>query len=196
MEVGAVGFGRVRVVGGFSDIVDVKVVGGDTAVGAGGGERIFDSVGADVVAVGAVGVGAGGVTLGQRGAAVLGEGVFEVGGLGGGDEWFVGVVEGVADVLGLLQGGVEPAVVDANGNELDGLTFDGAGGNGGVLLFQVVGKFGAIMTAIGFGEDAEVAVFVLRELGVEGLEVGPDVRVCGDGGGDRVVAVGESGADW
>ena len=98
--------------------------------------------------------------------------------------------------MGFLEGSIEPAVVDAEGDELDGLAFNGAGCDGGVLLVHVVGEFGAVVPAVRFGEDAEVAVLVLRELGVECLKKRPDVGGSCDSGGDGVVAIGEAGADW
>ena len=48
-EVGDVGFGGVRVVGRGADVVDVEVVGGDAAIGGGGGEGAFDRVVTSVV---------------------------------------------------------------------------------------------------------------------------------------------------
>ena len=107
------------------------------------GEGVLDAVGAGGVAVLAVAVGAAGGALLQGGPAFGVEGFGEVGGLGGGDEGFVGVVEGEVDVFGFLEGGVEPAVVDAESDELDLLAFDFAGGDGGVLGFDVAGELSA-----------------------------------------------------
>lgn len=92
LQVGGVGGGRVRVLGGFADVVDVVVVGGEAAVGAGLREGVLDAVGAGGVAILAVGVGAAGGALLESGAAFGVEGFGEVGGLGGADEGFVGVV--------------------------------------------------------------------------------------------------------
>ena len=116
--------------------------------------------------------------------------------LGGGDHGFVGIAVGEVDVGFLLEGGVEPAVVDSQGDELDVLTLDFAGRDRCVLAFEVIGEFGAIMPAVAFGEDSEVAVLVLRELRVEGLEQRPDVWGGCYGGGDFIVAIGETSPDW
>ena len=188
-EVGGVGLGGVRVRARGADVVDVEIVGGVAAVGFGGGQGALDGVVAGIVGGGAVGVGARGLALGERGGAVGGVGV-EVGGmLRGGDEGFVGVGVREVDIGLLLQGRVEPTVVDAQSDELDLLAFDGAGGDFGVLGFEVVGELGAVVTAVGFGEDAEVAVFILGELGVESLDEGPDVGSGSDCGSNLIVAV-------
>lgn len=146
-QVGGVGGGGVRVLRGFADVVDVEVVGGFAAVGAGLGEWVFDLVGAGLVAALTVGVGAAGVALVEGGAAVFVEGVHEVGGLGCRDEWFVGVVQGEVDVFGFLEGGVEPAVVDTEGDELDLFALDTAGRNGRVLGFDVACKLHIMHTS-------------------------------------------------
>ena len=194
-QVGRVGGWWVRVVGWLADVIDVEVVTGFAAVGSGLGEWVFDSVRADGVRILAVGVGAGCVALGESWGAVVGVGIHQARVLVSGDEGLVGIVKSKVNISFLLEGSVEPAVVDAQSDELDVLAFDAAGGDGGVLLVDVVGEFGAVVAAVGLGEDAEVAVLVLGELGVEGLEKGPDVGSGGDGGGDGVVAVGEADTD-
>ena len=139
-QVGGVSGWGVGVLRGFTDVVDVEVVGCFAAVGAGLGEGVLDLVGAGLVAALTVGVGAAGVALVEGGAAVFVEGVHEVGGLGGRDEWFVGVVQGKVDVFGFLEGGVEPAVVDTKSDELDLFALDTAGRDGGVLGLDVACK--------------------------------------------------------
>lgn len=104
--------------------------------------------------------------------------------LGGCDDGFVGVVVGEVDVGLLLDRGVVPAVVDAEGYEVDVVAFYGASFDCCVLRFEVASKLGPVMSAVGFGEDAKVPRLVLGELGVEGLEQCPDVRGRGDGTGD------------
>lgn len=151
----------VGVVGGGADVVDVEV--------AGLGEGAFDAVVAGVDAVDAVGVGACALALGQ-GRGALGVVGVEVGVvLGLGDEGVVAVVEAEVDVGLFLERGVEPAVVDAESDEVDVLACDALCVDGGVLFFEVVGEFRPVVAAVRFGEDSEVAVFVLWELGVEGL---------------------------
>ena len=108
---------------------------------------------------------------------------------------FVRVVVGEVDVSRFLQFCVEPTVVDAKADEFDLLAMDGAGGDGGVLLLNVVGELGTVVSTVGFGEDAEVAVLVLGELGVEGLEECPDVRGGGNSGVHLAIAVGEASPD-
>lgn len=85
-----------------------------------------------------------------------------------------------------MECGIEPAVVDAESDELHVVPGDGASGNGGVLLLKVVGKFGAIMPTVGFGEHAKVSVLVLWELRIEGLDQFPDVGSCSCSAIDRV----------
>lgn len=96
----------------------------------------------------------------------------------------VAVIEAEVDVSFFLERGVEPAVVDSESDELDILACDAVRGDGGVLLFEIVGEFRPIVAAVRFCKDSEVAVFVLRELGVEGLQQLPYVGGCGHGGGD------------
>ena len=155
-------------------IIDIEV--GDRS------ERSFDRAVANIIRVHAGGIGArDAATLFERGQAV---GVIAIG-VGGSlrrvDEGPVGIAEAVVDVGFVLQDGVEPAVVDAEGDERDFVPAGGARGDGGVLGFEVGGEFGAVVAAVGFGEDAEVAVFVLGELCVEGLEELPDEGGGGDG---------------
>ena len=135
------------------------------------------------------------MALGECGGAVGSVGVLVGGVLRGRDEGFVRVGVREVDVGFFLQGRVEPAVVDPQSDQLDLFALDGARGDLGVLGFEVVGELGAVVAAVGFGEDAEVAVLVLGELGVEGLDEGPDVGSGSDGGSDLIVAVGETGAD-
>ena len=91
-----------------------------------------------------------------------------------------------------MDGRVEPAVVDAQRHEVDLLACHRAGVDGAVLLLDVVREFGPIVATVGFGEDAEIAVFVPWELRVECLQQLPDVRCGGDGRCYRVSAVGEA----
>ena len=89
--------------------------------------------------------------------------------LGGGDHGFVGVAVGEIHVGFFLEGGVEPAVIDTECNKFYILALDVARGNRRVLALEVVGEFGAVVPAVAFSEDSEIAIFVLRKLGVEGL---------------------------
>lgn len=151
----------IGVVGGGADVIDVEI--------ARLGEGAFDAVVAGVDAVDAVGVGACALALG-KGRGALGVVSVQVGVvLGLDDEGVVAVVEAEVDVGLFLESGVEPAVVDAESDEVDVLACDALRGDGGVLLFEIVGEFGPVVAAVRFGEDSEVTVFVLRELGVEGL---------------------------
>ncbi len=88
-----------------------------------------------------------------------------------------------------LECGIEPAVVDAESDKLHVLAFDGASGNGGVLLLKVVGEFGAIMPTVGFGEHAKVSVLVLWELRIESLDQFPDVGSCSRSTINRVATI-------
>lgn len=188
LQVGDVGFRGAGVGARGADVVDVEV--------GGLGEGALDAVVAGVVGrdAGGVGAGRGGAGLQRRHALLVVGG--EVGGaLGGADERPVGVGVGVVDVGFVLEDRVEPAVVDAEGDERDGLAGEGAGVDGGVLLLEVVREFRAVVAAVGLGEEAEVAVLVGGELGVEGLEEVPHVGGGGHGGGGAVGAVGEAGAD-
>ena len=148
-EVARVGGWRVRVVARFADVVDVEIVEGDAAVGGGGAEGAFD-----VAVAGAVGVFAGrvrargGGAFGQERGAALGVGVGELGVLGGGDYGLVGVVVGEVDVGLLLNGGIVPAVIDAQRYEINVFALHASGLDGGVLRFKVASEFGAIMPSI------------------------------------------------
>lgn len=137
-EVAGVGGGWVRVGARFADVVDVEVVEGDAAVGGGGAEGAFDVVVAGVVGVFAGRVGAcGGGAFGEERGTALCVGVGELGVLGCGDDGFVGVVVGEVDVGLLLNRGIVPAVVDAQSYEIDVITLDAAGLDGGVLGLEI-----------------------------------------------------------
>ena len=112
--------------------------------------------------------------------------------LRGGDEGLVAVAVAVVDIGFLLKGGVEPAVVDSEGDEFDVLARYAAGCDGRILLLKVVCKLWAVMTAIGFREDAKVAVLVLRELCIEGLQELPDIGCSGHCGGHGIRTVAEA----
>ena len=176
---------RIRIRARGADIIDVEV--------SGRGERSFDPAVTDIIRVHAGGVGTrDAAALFERGHAV---GVVSIGvgcPLRRVDEGAVGVAEAVVDVGFVLEDRVEPAVVDAEGDERDLVPARRSRCDGCILGFEVGGEFGAVVAAVGFGEDAEVAVFVLRELGVEGLEERPDEGGGGDGRGGVVVAVGET----
>ena len=68
--------------------------------------------------------------------------------LGSGDERLVGVAVAEIDVGLFLQDWIKPAVVDTEGYQLDVLSTDGLGRDGGVLGFEVGGKFWAVVSAI------------------------------------------------
>ena len=121
----------------------------------------------------------------ERGGAlaVVGVGVGSV--LRGSDHGLVGILVGEVDVGFFLEG-----------DEFDLLALDGARGDFGVLRFEVVGEFGAVVAAVALSEDAEVAVLVLGKLGVEGLDESPDIGSGSDSGSDLIITVGEAGAYW
>ena len=160
----------VGIVARFADVVHVEIVGGDAAVGGGGAEGAFDVAVAGVVRglAGAVGPSGGGA-FGEEGGAVLVVGVGELCVLGGGDDGPVGVVVGEVDVGLLLDGRIVPAVVDAQGYEIDVVTLQAAGFDGRVLRFEVACEFRPIVSSVGFGEDPEGATLVLGELSKECL---------------------------
>ena len=195
-QVAGVGGGRVGVVARLADVVDVEVVEGDAAVGRGGAEGPLDVAVAGVVGVLAGGVGArGGGAFGQERGAALGVGGGELRVLGRGDDGLVRVVVGEVDVGLLLDGGVVPAVVDAQGDEVDVVALDAPGFDGRVLGLEVGGELTPVVTAIALGEEPEGSVLVLGELCVEGLQQCPDVGGGGDGARDGVGSVGEPRAD-
>lgn len=88
-----------------------------------------------------------------------------------------------------MDGWIELTVVNAESNEVDGVAVDGALVDGGVLLLKVVGELRPVVAAVRLGEDAEVAVLVLRELREEGLQQLPHVRGGRDGRRDAVGAI-------
>ena len=67
---------------------------------------------------------------------------------------------------------------------------------GEIISEMYVRKLRTIVSSIGFREDTEVATLVLRELCVEGLQQGPDIRGSSDGACDIVRSVGESSSYW
>ena len=115
--------------------------------------------------------------------------------LGCGDDGLVGIVVGEVDISLLLNGGVVPAVVDAQGYESDVVTLDGAGLDCCILRFKIASKLRPIMSSIGFGEDSEVATLVLGELCVEGLQQCPDVRGSSDCARDGVRSIREASSN-
>lgn len=95
-----------------------------------------------------------------------------------GDELLVRVVVCEVRVGLVLADGVDPAVVDAQGDEADLLACDLGAGDGCVLALEVGCEFWSVVAAVGLGEESEVPVLVLGEGGVEGLHELPD-----EGGG-------------
>ena len=73
--------------------------------------------------------------------------------LGSSDDGLVGIVVGEIDVCLLLNGGIEPAVVDAKGYQIDVFTLHTAGLDGRVLRLKVTGKFWGIMPPITLTKD-------------------------------------------
>ena len=134
------------------------------------GEGSFDAVVACGVAGFAICVGACGATFRQsrRALAVVGVDIVVV--LGLRDQGFVAVIVAVVYVGLFLERGVKPAVIDAEGDELNILTSDAAGRYSGILFLEVVCEFRAVVAAVGFREDSKVAVFVLGKLRVECLQ--------------------------
>ena len=68
--------------------------------------------------------------------------------LGFGDDGLVGIVVGEIDVGLLLNGGVVPAVVDAQGYKIDIVTLHASGLDGRVLRFEVASKLRSIMSSV------------------------------------------------
>lgn len=64
------------------------------------------------------------------------------------DELLVRVVVTEIDVCLFLDCRVDPAVVDTEGNQVDVFTRDRSGLDGGVLVLDVRGEFGAIVPTI------------------------------------------------
>ena len=89
--------------------------------------------------------------------------------LGGRDDWLIGIIVGEIHVGLLLNGGIVPAVVDAQGYEIDIVTLHASRFYGRILRFEVTSKLRAIMSSIAFREDSELSTLVLGELCVEGL---------------------------
>ena len=73
--------------------------------------------------------------------------------LGSSDDGLVGIVVGEIDVCLLLDGGIEPAVVDAQGYQIDIVTLHAAGFDGRVLRLKVTGKFRTVVPTVRFGKD-------------------------------------------
>ena len=69
-----------------------------------------------------------------------------------------------------IVGACLPAVVDTQGYKIDIFTLHTAGLDGRVLPFKVASELRPIMPSVGFGEYPEVAILVLGELCVEGLQ--------------------------
>lgn len=178
-------------------------------------DRTFNAAVADIVRVSAVSIRASLVALFDRretGVLVVAQ---KVAALGGADELVVRVVVAEVDVGFLLNCGIEPAIVHAEGDQVDVFACSGSGLDGGILLLDVVGEFGAIVSTVRLvyisfrrsnqlgpeeekthlGEDGKIAAFVLWELRVECLQQFPDVRRGGHCAGDIVLAVGEANAN-
>ena len=64
------------------------------------------------------------------------------------DQLAVGVVVAEIDVGLLLDTGVIPAIVDAEGDDVDLLAFNGTGLDSRVLLFDVMRELGTVVAAI------------------------------------------------
>lgn len=179
--------GRERVLGGLADVVRVEV--------RNGGDGVVDLVDADVVGVGASRVVARSHALVQGGLAARLEDVVQFGCDALVDQGAVRVAHGELDARALLDGRVEPAVVDADGLEREFLADGAPVIDGRVLGLDVVRELRAVVPAVALGEDAEVAALVLGEAGVEGLQQVPDVGRRRHRRVDGVVAEREAGAD-
>lgn len=123
----------------------------------------------------------------------------------------VGVVIAEVNVGFLLDCRIDPAVVDAESDNVDVLAGHGSGVDGGVLLLNVRGKFRAVVATVGLtsisfyfhflideinehdaaylGKDGKITAFVFWELRVERLQQFPDVRRSGHRACDVVGAV-------
>ena len=103
------------------------------------------------------------------------------------DEGAVGVVVCEVDVCWCLDDGVVPAIVDAQCDQVDLFTCYEP-----VLFLDVPREGRAEVAAVGFGEDAEIAGFVVGKCGVEGLDEVPDVWRRGVGVDGGAVTHGEA----
>lgn len=144
-EVGTVCLRRKRVVSWLADIVHIKVT------------RITDrplNVGvADTVGVSTVGVGACLGAFLDRWQTLAVVDAQQTGAIGRVDELVVGVVVAVLDVRLFLDGRVDPAVVDSQCDQVDVFARHRSGFDGGVLLLNVRGEFGAIVSAVGLEDQ-------------------------------------------
>ena len=114
--------------------------------------------------------------------------------LGRRDERLIAVVVRVVNVGKLLDLGVEPSVVDTEGDEVDLLAIDATGIDFCILLLEIVRELWPVMTSVRLGEDTKVSILVLGKLRIESLDQCPDVRRGGDRRCDRVGAVAEADA--
>ena len=109
--------------------------------------------------------------------------------LRGADQCLIGIIIAEIDVGFLLDDRVVPAVVDPEGNERHIEAGNSTCCNGGVLRLEIRGKFRTVMSSIRLGEDAEVTILVLRELGVESLKEFPHIRSSSHGGSNRIGSI-------
>lgn len=160
-QIAVVGGGWVWILTGLANVVDVKV--GDLTQGP-----------LDVVVAYVLRVRAGGIRTATcailKGRYTRLSVCVEVGiMLRGGDQRVVGVAVAVVDVCFVLEDGVEPAVVDAQRDQVNVLALDFACSDGSVLLFEIVRKLWAIVTTVRLCEYSKFPVLVLGELRIEGL---------------------------
>ena len=73
--------------------------------------------------------------------------------LGSCDDRFIGIVVGKVHICLLLNGRIEPPVVDAQSYQVDILTFHAARLDRRVLRFEVASELRPIMSAVRFSED-------------------------------------------
>lgn len=59
----------------------------------------------------------------------------------------------------VLQQGVDPAIVDTQGDKVDRLARHGAGRNRSILRLEVRGELGAVVAAVRLSEQGKVTAF-------------------------------------
>lgn len=139
-QIGHVCRRRIWIIGRLPDIIHIPVTRTHNL--------LIDVFVADVIRVGAVTISACLCAfLNSRETFVL-VSVQEAGTLGGINELLVRVVVGEVDIGLFLDCRVEPAVVHAEGDQVDAFACNGSGLDGGVLLLDVRGEFRPIVSAV------------------------------------------------
>lgn len=186
MQVGHVSLRRIGIIGRNADVINIEI--------SRLAERSFDTIIAYRIRVFTICIGAGALALLDRrfALAVISIGVLSM--LGRRDERLIAVVVRVVNVGKLLDLGVEPSVVDTEGDEVDLLAIDATGIDFCILLLEIVRELWPVMTSVRLCEDTKVSILVLGKLRIESLDQCPDVRRSGDRRCDRVGAIAEADA--